>query len=62
MEKSVRKPLYKPQTDSVDTNVNVYNNEICGNGICGNVNCPPESCQTNDGCRINSIFWYWCGK
>ncbi|MDR0637254.1 MAG: hypothetical protein LBF87_09295 [Treponema sp.] len=29
MEKSVRKPLYKPQTGDVDINVNVYNNESC---------------------------------
>jgi hypothetical protein len=61
MEKSVRKPLYKPQVDSVDINVNVYTNEICGNTTCGNTNCP-SGCQTNDGCGCspaNTTFLCW---
>jgi hypothetical protein len=31
----MKKPLYKPQTDDVDINVNVYGNENCGH----NCNC-----------------------
>jgi hypothetical protein len=58
MEKSARKPLYKPQVDSVDINVNVYTNEVCDNTTCGNTNCP-SGCETNNGCNPNTTFLCW---
>ena len=43
----MKKTLYKPQTDGVDTNVNVYANEACRdtfNGRCANT-CTDNVCD-----------------
>jgi hypothetical protein len=52
MEKPVKKPLYKPQMDSVDINVNVYVNELCDNTNC------PSGCTINK-CVVNNTLLCW---
>ena len=50
MGNSVKKPLYKPQEESVDINVNVYENESCHN-----------TCNTAEGCSSGGNFVLMCG-
>jgi hypothetical protein len=49
MEKPEKKPLYKPQADSVDIDVNIYANESCKN--------PPNRVCVDYGCidRFNEV-------